>query len=69
MNTAEERIADALKVAYQHGDTDGAHHKAWVIDQMVAALTGEGYEAWVADFIDGGTDGLDVFEWDKGIAP
>lgn len=36
----EERIAVALDTAVQYGGIDGAHHKTWVIDQMVRALTG-----------------------------
>lgn len=32
-------IAVALKIAQDHGQTDSAHNKAWVIDQMVRALT------------------------------
>ncbi len=35
-----DRVTKALKIAVEHGDTDGDHHKAWVIDQMVRALTG-----------------------------
>lgn len=37
--TEAERIAKALNIASDNGQTDGAHHKAWVIDQMVRALT------------------------------
>ena len=33
------RITKALKYA-EDGVYDGAHHKTWVIDQMVRALTG-----------------------------
>jgi hypothetical protein len=33
------RIGKALKLA-QNGVYDGDHHKQWVIDQMVRALTG-----------------------------
>ena len=40
MGTPQERIEEALKVVTQYGGTDGDHHKAWVIDQMVRALTG-----------------------------
>ena len=35
----EQRIANALDYA-SHACTDGGHHKMWVIDQMVRALTG-----------------------------
>lgn len=33
-------IAKALQIAFQDSQIDGAHHKTWVIDQMVRALTG-----------------------------
>lgn len=36
----DKRIEDALAIAVQFGGVDGDHHKAWVIDQMVRALTG-----------------------------
>lgn len=35
-----ERIEFALDIAVRYGGIDGDHHKAWVIDQMVRALTG-----------------------------
>lgn len=34
------RITLALQFAVSYGQIDGAHHKTWVIDQMVRALTG-----------------------------
>lgn len=68
-----KRIKKALNVAWMYGQSDGAHHKAWVIDQMVRALWSDegdmdGYDKFVADFCDGG-DGPNTYEWDKGIAP
>ncbi len=36
----DPRIERALDYAFQHGGTDGSHHKMWLIDQMVRALTG-----------------------------
>lgn len=36
----DAKISKALAIAFQSGGCDGAHHKAWVIDQMVRALTG-----------------------------
>ncbi len=36
----KSRVASALKVAESFGAFDGAHHKMWVIDQMVRTLTG-----------------------------
>ena len=38
-NELQERINKALDAA-QDGGVDGAHHKMWVIDQMVRCLTG-----------------------------
>jgi len=38
--TEQQRIDKALALAVAYGGIDGDHHKAWVIDQMVRALTG-----------------------------
>lgn len=62
------RIETALNFARDYGGIDGDHHKAWVIDQMVRALTGNGYDAWVSD-TKAGKDGPDTYEWSEGIAP
>jgi alpha/beta superfamily hydrolase len=62
---------------------DGGHHKQWIIDQMVRALTGDGYEQWVIDYescgqeecarhhngSDRSDDCEDGYGWDEGIAP
>lgn len=65
--TNEERIAEALDLA-EHGSIDGGHHKMWVIDQMVRALTGDNYDQWVATYR-AGEDGPNTYEWDEGVAP
>lgn len=59
---------DAALEHAEFGGTDGAHHKAWVIDQIVRALTGDGYAAWVAD-MRAGQDGPETYDWDEGIPP
>lgn len=64
---AEDRIAEALEVAFEFGGEDGAHHKMWVIDQMVRALTGEDYSTWVATYEYVGDE--QEYEWEQGIAP
>ena len=61
-------VLAALEVARRFGSIDGDHHKSWVIDQMVRALTGDGYEAFVAD-AEAGEDGPDTYPWDEGIPP
>ena len=58
----------ALNFANDYGETDGDWHKAWVIDQMVRALAGDGYAAWIAAHKTG-KDGPDTYGWDEGIAP
>ena len=54
------RIGKALEIAEEWAEFEGAHHRMWVIDQMVRALIPTTYTAWV--------EALD-FEWDVGIAP
>lgn len=62
------RINEALDLASQYAQIDGAHHKMWVIDQMVRALTGDGYAEWVKDYCEEDGD-PNAYEWDEGIAP
>jgi len=74
-------IEEALEKA---SNVDGAHHKQWIIDQMVRALTGDDYEEWVRQYESCGspdcslhhggdaedTDDCDEgYFWDEGIAP
>ena len=64
----KEPVQAALEIAFRFGGIDGEHHKAWVIDQMVRALTGDGYVEWVKEACDG-EDGPETYEWDEGIPP
>lgn len=66
--TDAERIEAALTLAVKYGGTGEAHHKAWVIDQMVRVLAGDDYERLVADARNG-EDGPETYDWDCGIAP
>jgi hypothetical protein len=65
------RIEKALDIATQYGGIDGGHHKTWIIDQMVRALTGENYEQWVKDYQGKYDEELELYEyeWECGIAP
>jgi hypothetical protein len=60
---ARAAIGDAIAIAERHGATDGAHHKQWVIDQMLRALTGVDYQDWRAAYE------VDGDQWDEGTAP
>lgn len=66
----EERIKKALSIAWSYGQTDGSHHKMWVIDQMVRTLCGnkEEYEKWIKAYTTPLDDG-DYYTWDTGITP
>ena len=68
LDDASTQIDEALELAVQYGGIDGGHHKMWVIDQMVRALTGDDYDQFVADACEG-EDGPDTYDWDCGIAP
>jgi hypothetical protein len=50
----ENKIKNALEIAKSYGWIDGAHHKMWVIDQMVRALTEDNYIVWTAEICNGG---------------
>lgn len=68
---AEGRIHNALLIIEEFGSIDGAHHKQWVLDQVVRALTGtpQNYAEWVDDVRHPeGPNGIDL-GWDEGIAP
>jgi len=66
--TNEDKIKEALGIAAECGGFDGAHHKMWVIDQMVRCLTGDNYIPWVRE-VCCGEDGPDTYAWEEGIAP
>lgn len=67
----EARIQAALDIAMRYGGIDGLHHKTWVLDQIVRALTQEQYPEWVAEHNRGedGEEGPDIYSWDEGIPP
>ena len=67
-----DRIHRALELISSLGGIDGAHHKQWLLDQVVRTLTGDEYTNWVRKWeIGDGAEGGEgaVYEWDAGIAP
>jgi len=68
MSEETEGIEKALSVIRRCGGNDGAHHKDWVLDQVVRALTRDGYGKWVAK-AKSGEDGPDTYSYSVGIAP
>lgn len=65
---SNERISKALEIAFQYGQIDGDHHKAWVIDQIVRVLTDIEYENWVKEYEYDEEDD-EYYDWNIGIAP
>jgi len=65
---SKKRIEKALEIIIECGQIDGAHHKTWVIDQIVRLLTDDEYDAWIKNYCKG-EDGLDTYSWDVGIVP
>lgn len=71
----EQRINEALKIAFNYAQTDGSHHKTWVIDQMIRKLLGKDYESWVAKYMFGDKNPVEAvqteeyYNWDIGVAP
>jgi len=47
------------------GQSDEAHHKAWLIDQIARIVFGREYGGFVSAYSRGGA----YDEWDAGIAP
>jgi hypothetical protein len=62
------RLNQAILLAVSFGRIDGAHHKAWLIDQMVRTLAGDHYEEIVRNACSG-ADGANTYTWDIGIPP
>ena len=61
----------ALEIIEQYGGFDGAHHKQWVLDQIVRKLVGDKYEEWVKEMRGEYDDEEEMYEydWDEGIPP
>jgi len=63
--SSDNRIEEAANIAAKYGEIDGAHHKQWVIDQMLRSLLGADYPAWVQKQ----NSDPEYDSWDVGIAP
>lgn len=70
----EEKLKKIDEILYNYSQIDGAHHKAWCLDQITRILHGDEYEKFVHDYehLDNEGNPLsedDKYEWDCGIAP
>lgn len=68
MTDDADAIKNAIIIALKYAGIEGDHHRAWVIDQMVRALTRENYDSFV-DVACVTCDGVKTLEWDEGIPP
>lgn len=64
-----QRLIRIVDMIDEMGAIDGAHHKQWILDQiLIVALGTDGYKDFMKYYKHGGTED-DPIEWDKGIAP
>lgn len=72
-NDENEKIEKAIQFLFDWGQTDGSHHKAWVIDQLAQILCGSSYKKYVHDYEYLDDDGNELeeklYNWDTGIIP
>jgi hypothetical protein len=62
------KIKQAIDLIVRYGGIDGAHHKDWVLDQVVRILADMEYEKIVREAKEG-EDGPNTYDWNVGIAP
>lgn len=58
--TGNRLIDNALQIAFEFAEFDGAHNKQWVIDQMVVALCGGEDSAEYSNFIEAYEQSSDI---------
>lgn len=62
LKLVEERNK-VMEIGIMYGQTDGAHHKQWVIDQILRAIAGAAYPAMIETM-------KEIYgDYDEGIAP
>ncbi len=61
----DSKIDLAVNIALRFGMIDGAHHKQWVIDQMLRSLLDSHYDETMRNY----NSAQDYEKWDMGIAP
>jgi hypothetical protein len=67
LRSNQDSAASALMIASKYGFSESKHHKTWVIDQMIRALTGTQYEAFIEHACQ--RNNKDSGDWDEGNVP
>lgn len=67
---SENKIQEIRDLIYRFGGIDGAHHKQWLLDQIIQKTcdSQNEYLDWIKQYEDG-EDGPKTYEWDRGIVP
>lgn len=67
----DTRIQRAVGLAWCFNEIEGAHHRQWLIDQMVRNLLGEQYESFVKEYEEPikNDEKIEHYKWNKGIPP
>jgi len=60
-----DRVQKAVELILRYGMIDGAHHKQWILDQVLRVLLADSYNDTIAQY---NTDD-DYAPWDAGIPP
>lgn len=53
----ENTLIEVLELLDSYSQIDGAHHKAWVLDQIARVITGDKYDKFIAHYC---FDGLEI---------
>lgn len=70
MKTQLERdVWYAVDLILTYGQVDGAHHKMWLIDQVLRMLTKENYDEIIKNWCLNQEEDECELEWDIGISP
>ena len=60
----DDTTKEIMALIESYGGTEGDHHRAWVLDQIVRVIKGRDYDDWRDAY-----EGPGEYVWDQGIAP
>ena len=63
ISTDNANMAEVLTKIVEYGCIDGAHHKDWLLDQIVHIIAGDKYNEFVELYEDADEDGYPQYEW------
>ncbi len=74
MNDAsQDKLEKIENIIIQFGQIDGGHHKAWVLDQVMRIIRGDGYDDFIKEYEYTDDEGCPTedqqYDWCVGIPP